>query len=340
MTQAELRGRWETAGGRRQAASALAALLSGRAPSEMGFGRFEGRVDLRGLVIPAPELLRQWAAMGAGVGLERVGTSISLAAIKLAQLDLSDGFLPHLRFDTAVISDCRFDGAALPDWKAKNATFVRCSFVEADLRDAALGAGTRYSACDFSRTKLGGAHADTTAFDGCEFAGAEISRNEFNCTIFERCHFAGVIEDTRFRAESWHLDPPATRPRPPNHDAVRDCDFTAAELRWVSFDQLNLRGVRLPEGDGQLLLPDIRWVAAHLHRELDGEVRPAARLLLDQVDNIVRRIPGSRQFAPLNLADLRQGCQRADADYKVAAMLSAVEAYAGRRKGFFARLHR
>jgi len=118
----------------------MAALLAGRRPVEVGFDAFEGRVDLRGLVVPEPAELRRWSTMGMGLmALERVSDSINLSIPALARVDFGDGFIPHLHFRGAGLTDCRYDAARLPDLRTRDSTFNRCSFQGADLAGAVLG---------------------------------------------------------------------------------------------------------------------------------------------------------------------------------------------------------
>jgi uncharacterized protein YjbI with pentapeptide repeats len=335
VTNSALRTRWETGQGRRTVAAIMAALLSGRRPSEVGFPSVDRRVDLRGIVVPEPEALRHWAGMGSGRVLERVGDSLNLGAIHLSWVHLGDGYLPHLRFQSAVITDCRFDGATLPDLRCTDTVFERCAFNGADLGEAVFGPGTRFAGCDFSGARLGSVNADCASFRGCEFGDATLTASDYNRTAFERCHFAGVLSDVRFRAESWAVDPALGRTARPDPDCLRECDFSPATLKQVSFNQLLLRKVQLP---AQLLVSDFRCVLERVIRETTGSDRTGAHRLATWAGLELKHLPGGRPWGHLNLDDLRQGLPADEAQWAVEVVERAIAACADRKPGLLKRV--
>jgi pentapeptide repeat protein len=334
VTETALRTRWETGQGRRTVAAIMAALLSGRRPVEVGFPNVDRRVDLRGIVVPEPEALRHWAGMGSGRVLERVGETLNLGAIRLGWVHLGGGYLPHLRFQSAVVGDCRFDGATFPDLRSTDSVFERCAFNGADLGEAVFGPGTRFVGCDFSGARLAKVSADGARFSGCEFGDATIVDSDFNHTVFEHCRFAGVFSNVRFRAESWAVDPALGRTARPDPDCVRDCDFSAARLESVSFSQLLLHKVQLPP---QLLISDFRCVLEQVLRESAGSDRIGARRLATWASLELKHLPGGRKWGHLNPDDLRQGLPAEEGELAVQAVRSAIAACAGRKKGWFGR---
>lgn len=317
----------------------MASLLSGRRPVEVGFPNVDRRVDLRGIVIPDPEALRRWAGMGSGRVLERVGDSLNLGAIHLSWVHLGDGYLPHLRFQSAVVTDCRFDGATLPDLRSTDTLFERCAFNGADLGEAVLGPGTRFVGCDFSGARLGRVNADCASFRGCEFGDATLSESDFNHTVFEQCHFAGLLSQVRFRAESWAVDPALGRTARPDPDCIRQCDLAAARLEEVSFDQLLLHRVTLPSGGAQLLLPDFRRVLEAILREAPAAGgRIGAEHLAKRAARELKWLPKGRDWGHLNLDDVRRGLPAEEGEHAVELVERAIEAAAERRPGFLKRL--
>jgi uncharacterized protein YjbI with pentapeptide repeats len=316
----------------------MAALLSGRRPVEVGFPNVERRVDLRGLVIPDPEALRHWAGMGSGRVLERVGDSLNLGAIHLSWVHLGDGYLPHLRFQSAVVSDCRFDAATLPDLRSTETSFERCAFNGADLGDAVFGPGTRFASCDFSGARLHKVSADCASFAGCEFGDAALADSDFNRTVFDHCRFAGTLSDVRFRAESWAVDPSLGRTARPDPDCVRECDLSAAQMDEVSFDQLLLRRVTLPSGGAQLLLPDLRCVLEAILREAAGSERIGAQRLATRAGYELKWLPAGRSWGHLNLDDVRRGLPAEEGELAVEMVKRAMAACAGRKPGLLRRL--
>jgi uncharacterized protein YjbI with pentapeptide repeats len=339
LTQTALRQRWETPLARRHAAAAMAALLSGRRPVEVGFPDFEERVDLRGLVVSEPAELRRWSSMGMGlVALERVSDVINLSVTGLRAVDFGEGFLPHLRFSAASLADCRFDGAHVPDFRTRDSVFDHCSFRGADLTGAVLGPGTRFQACDFTGARVRGVQANNAAFLACDFAQAELLDDDFNHSLFDGCHFAGLIKDVRFRAESWHLDEVTRRASPPDADSVRNCDFSQAHLRSVSFEQLNLKGVRFPDDDLHLALADVHCVLVRLKRQLAGDPSRAARQLSLRVEQQLAALPRSRSHGYLSLTDLIETATRPEAEAITRWVREAAAACSKPEKGWLSRL--
>jgi uncharacterized protein YjbI with pentapeptide repeats len=317
----------------------MAALLAGRRPVEVGFPEFEGRVDLRGLMVPEPSELRRWSTMGMGLtSLERVSESINLSVSGLDRIDFGEVFLPHLRFSGASLADCRFDAAHLPDLRTRDSTFSGCSFRGADLAGAILGPGTRFQDCDFGGARMRGVQADSAAFMGCDFAGAELLEDDFNRTVFDRCHFAGLLKDVRFRAESWHLNEVTRRANPPDADCVRSCDFRRARLRSVSFEHLTLKGVRFPNDDEHLALANLRCVLHRLEQLLAGEESRAARELSVRVDQQLKALHRSRSHGYLSLEDMTETATDREATAITGWIRDAAVLCAKQEKGWLSRL--
>lgn len=317
----------------------MAALLAGRNPLEVGFPEFDGRVDLRGLVVPEPAELRRWATMGMGLtSLERVSDSINLTISSLARVDFSEGFIPHLRFSGAGLTDCRFDGGRLTDLHTRDSTFIRCSFRGTYLDGAELGPGSRFEQCDFGGAHLRGLRADSAAFNGCDFSEADLLQDDFNRCQFQRCRFAGLITEVCFRAESWQADEVTRRVSPPDPDCVTDCDFTQARLRSVSFEHLNLREVRFPDDDEHLALPDLRCVLLRLRQQLARDDSRVARQLSIRVDQQLSALPRSRSHGYLSLPDLTESASHGEAETVTRWVREAAEACARAEKGWLSRL--
>jgi uncharacterized protein YjbI with pentapeptide repeats len=324
---------------RRHAAAAMAALVAGRQPAEVGFDAIDGRVDLRGLVVPEPAELRRWATMGMGlVALERVSDSINLSITGLTRVDFSHGFIPHLHFRGAGLVDCRFDAARLPDLRTRDSIFKGCSFEGADLSGAALGPGTRFESCDFRSARLRAVQGDGAAFSGCDFAEAELLEDDFNRCQFLGCHFAGLVQEVCFRAESWHVDEVTRRLKPPDPDGITNCDFTQARLRSVSFEHLNLKNVRFPDDDEHLALADLRCVLLRLQRQVVGDDSRAARQLSLRIEQQLGALPRSRSHGYLSLADMTESASRGEAEMVVGWIQEAATACAKREGGWLSRL--
>ena len=145
--------RWRSGEGVALAEEVIARLVAGRDLDGLGLGVHEGRVDLRCIQAPIPRRLERFEALGWFV--EELGDLVSFRGIRLANLDLSGAQLPSLRFHDVVIDDCQFDSAMCRDWRLWSSQVLDCSFIKADLRDAAVGTwhagrGNEWHRVDFS----------------------------------------------------------------------------------------------------------------------------------------------------------------------------------------------
>ena len=110
----------------------------------------------------------------------------------LRGIDLSNASLEKRELWDCTIEDGRFDGIEAARLYAHAATFVRCSFRDADLSAAAL----RYCVfeqCDFTGARLAGASATEATFKGCRFDRADLSG-----TYLQDARFLGPVSDACF----------------------------------------------------------------------------------------------------------------------------------------------
>ena len=115
MTSKTLLERWKTPQGSLLAAEAVQKLTGQRQGLPEGFGAYEGRRDLRGLVVSVP---KSRGRVSAGhLSVEVASDLVELRRARWEKLDLSHAKLPSLRFFESEILDCRFDEASCRDWR-------------------------------------------------------------------------------------------------------------------------------------------------------------------------------------------------------------------------------
>jgi uncharacterized protein YjbI with pentapeptide repeats len=205
----------------------VARLAAGRSLDELGLGVVDGRVDVRGLHVDDQVVMLQ--------------------DVRVADLDLRDARIPSWRFDGCVVLDCLFDRASCRDWRLWRTQARRCSFVEADLSDAAVGTweggeGNLWSHVDFTGADLRALVNQGATYEECELADADLTGVAFEQCTLRRCHFAGDLREVVFDGR-----PTADRPAP---SPWEDVDFSEARFHQVDFLGIDLGSVSLPADRG------------------------------------------------------------------------------------------
>ncbi len=237
-----LRRRWTGSEGVRRAREVAAALESGVVDAAP-LGTHQGRTDLRGYVHPGPKYeARKIAGL---VGIDLAGADLRWASLR-----------------SAVIKDCRFDGAELSDLEMWGTEVQACSFRNANLSHAAFagragGEMTRCLGVDFTGANLGRAWADFGArFEDCEFADARLSDTELHADLVH-CHFGGRVEGLMVFGEA---------SRGPTREPVQleDVDFRDAELELCGFRWVDHCALILPKSDDLRVVDDWPCVYSRL----------------------------------------------------------------------------
>ena len=178
MTATELKERWDP-----ELTRAVNSALGVNASRKGGFdpspalpeavGVFEGRVDLRGLVV-----------------------SVILKGLQITGWDFSHCTLKQFGQFSAYnhLVDCRFLGAKLGTNLRDR--FERCDFSKANLTGATLGSA--FIGCTFDKARLSKVLGDQVAFDSCSFRGTKLSEVQLTRCRFIRCDFG----DARFSGGS------------------------------------------------------------------------------------------------------------------------------------------
>ena len=118
--------RWRSEAGTALAEEVVARLVSGRKLDELELDTIDGRIDLRGLSVPAAARLRRFETKRWFV--ETLGNLVTLRKVRLVGLDLTDSRLENLRFHGVAIVGCRFDRARCRDWRMWATSVTECSF--------------------------------------------------------------------------------------------------------------------------------------------------------------------------------------------------------------------
>jgi uncharacterized protein YjbI with pentapeptide repeats len=323
MTDRKLTARWQTDDGRVLAEEVVARLLAGRPLKDLRLGEHNGRVDLRGLPMPQPRLLRRFERDGWFI--EELGDRLLFKGVRLAGLDLSGSLLDSIRFWDCGIEDCLFERARCQHWGLLRTEVVNCSFAGADLRQAAVGAwsdgGNVYRGVSFVRADLRVGSCPAATFIDCDFSQARLEKVDFQSTSFVRCRFAGDLVEVMFYDHGFKTGKPDPNP-------MEDVDFSGAVLHDVEFRGLNLDRVTFPVSTEHLVVRGYRCVIERALAELAEDQTREARLLKVTLEHHRRWAGPDQQVGVFSLLDLEHsgGPQLAE---RAADLLRLCEAACG-----------
>ena len=277
-------------------------LTQGKSLEGLSVDNIDGRVDLRCLELPAPEILRRFQSHG--ISMAEIAPSASIHNAKWQNLDFTGSKMNGLRLFGCELSNCLFERCQLRDLRVWATTFTECSFKKASLREAALGGvqdGKRniYSRVDFTETDLRGTAYKAAAFDGCIFRNAKIEGIDFNSSTFTDCIFEGELRDVLFYRRGY-----GGEAFPENE--MLNVDFSHAKLRDVAFRGLSLEQVKLPEDVNHIMIRDVSATLDKLIAALKQEGDTMAKQLIAFL-NIDRKwiVPNQAQ-AVINAQDLAE----------------------------------
>lgn len=208
-----LRERWKTADGVSRLRDAVAALTSGAQLDANIFGTHDGRLDLRGISIPAGG----------------IGGRLDIRERRLERIDFSYATIEDLSLIDAELDDCIFLGTKLEKFRMWGSRLSRCRFERADMRECVLGgislAGRPCSHEDvqFIRCDLRRMSPNRVTFKRCRFDECRISNVECDDARFIDCSFIGLLDDVRFNNMAQA------------RDAMTNVDFSHARLRYCEF---------------------------------------------------------------------------------------------------------
>lgn len=228
-------------------------LIQGKPLDGLALGAKEGRVDLGGLELPEPSVVRRFQMRG--VPIAEIDPGAIIHGAKWQNLDFSGSKLNGLRMFGCELSNCRFDRCRLQDLRVWSTTFNECSFAGANLRKAMLGGvqngkRNRFSGVNFSNADLRETVYKAAAIERCVFRGAKLVKIDFQTSTFVDCVFEGELRDVLFYRRGFEGDAfPANE--------MINVDFSRAKLHDVGFRGLVLDRVKLPEDADHIVIRNV-----------------------------------------------------------------------------------
>jgi uncharacterized protein YjbI with pentapeptide repeats len=311
-----LRSRWADSP---QLVESALDLLQGGGKSVPPFGRVKGRLDLRGLILRPPK--EQPAAYMSSAAdddqvlsiVNRLTEPLEIRGQTLTGIDLTAAVLPSLRLHDVRVVDCVFDQADCRDWRAWQASWLKCTFRETNFEGSNLGIwwdGKRsdFLACDFEGADLSSLDFSHVHFEDCTFGPRAIMANcHFEACSVAGCVFDGSLEEAVF-----------------DHCDLRDVDFSGADFEWTEFRGSTLDRVLPPPTDPEHVVVHHFWAVVHqalerLASETDEDYAPLRRRLGVEL----RNAEDGREFGVWHVIEI--GSTRVQ-QAKARALLEALDA--------------
>ncbi|MFF2405996.1 pentapeptide repeat-containing protein [Streptomyces sp. NPDC058092] len=251
---------WSSAEGSRKADEILEAIKEGGDINHMAPGRFNGRLDLRGLHFR---------------GMEDYAPDVTIAAaqgVSFTDIDFTGSTIPGLQLSGANVVNCNFDNAKMDGLECRGVIFKNCSFVKSSLRGAQLSLPldekyTTYDSVDFSRAILIGSNCTDAEFNRTTFTNAKLNSVNFRGSNFTDCKFAGLLRNVIFWSSSI-----TGRSVPEN--IMRNVDFSQSILRDVEFRDIDLEEVVLPSGEPHIVVQQYNCTLARVLERLPMKGEP------------------------------------------------------------------
>jgi uncharacterized protein YjbI with pentapeptide repeats len=285
-----------------KAAQVWARLVRGGTLQDLGLSTVGGRIDLRGLNVPEPSVVRQFVT--AGAELSELGGLTVIRGGRWQDIDFTKANLNDLRFFDSQIENCVFERARCKDWRLWGSSVVGTTFRAADLRESALGGvemGKRnsYRGVDFTKADLRGtAHFSADMID-CVFSDTKLANVDFAGTVFVDCRFEGDLSDVLFYARAFRGE---AYPR----NEMRGVDLRRARLHFVGFRGLDMNTVLWPEGDEHILLDDYPAALDRLITVLKARQDAPSRGLAGLLADARKWVGPNQQKGLISKADLRE----------------------------------
>jgi uncharacterized protein YjbI with pentapeptide repeats len=279
-------------------------LLCGKSMGDLQIVKKDGRLDLSGLSLPEPEILRRFQTSIANV--TQFDTSrVKIRNAKWSNLDFTGSKLQHVLFFNCSMANCVFDQCDCRHWRLWDCAVAHSSFKGADLREAALGGvgddsgeGCSYEDVDFSEADMRGTIHKTALFERCLFRHAELSKIDFQGSRFVDCIFEGELNDVVFYRKSFR----GGDAFPPNE--MLNVDFSRARLRHVGFRGLNLDRVHLPQDSEHIVIKSFTSALDRMVEVLSRQEDTTAKKLVAFI-GIKRKWAAPNQAqGVINVADL------------------------------------
>jgi uncharacterized protein YjbI with pentapeptide repeats len=246
----EFQMRWDE----QSTASALDSLLKGTPTSP--FGHYDGRVDLRGLVV------EKSPRVPVSDGLARITQLREFDHVEVRDVDLSSSTVSDVRIFGSRFENCVFDNAKLPGYRTWSGVFERCSFKSTNLKDTMMGGpemkdgkpwgpGSRYEDCDFSGADLRDISTEFGRFVRCSFQRSRWYMTQTLSAVFEQCDFREAdVNQVRFDGRRFDKNGLVGL----NDNKMMGCDFSTAKLYASSFLAIDCRNLIPPNGAQYVLI--------------------------------------------------------------------------------------
>lgn len=277
-------------------------LIQGTPLDGLGLETKDGRINLAGLELPEPSVVRRFQFQG--VPMSEIDPGAVIHGAKWRNLDFSGSKLSGLRLFGCELSNCRFDRCQLQDFRVWSTIFRECSFKRANLRTSVLGGvqkGKRniYSDGDFSDADLRRTVYKAAAFERCSFRNAKLEKIDFQTSTFVDCVFEGELRDVLFYRCGFQGEAfPA--------NGMINVDFSRAKLRAVGFRGLTLERVKLPEDAEHIVLRNVVATLDKLIAALQQQGDTTARKLTAFLNIDRKWVPLNQMQQVINMKDLAE----------------------------------
>jgi uncharacterized protein YjbI with pentapeptide repeats len=254
-------------------------LISGKELTRLGLGEIDGRVDLRGLVIPRPETV-PFGAMG-GLLLERATSPFTrIEGVSWEGLDFSWGDLSGIKLHHVRIRNCLLNGTGFSQVGMWGTEVADTSFTNSFMVDTVLGslgkfngntARNQWNGVNFIRADLRDAVFHGADFADCRFEDCNLAEVQMGQCNFTRVTFSGLLREVTFDSRDIG-DRPAPKP-------LIDVDFSSAVFSFVAFRGTYLERVAFPDLPGLRVIPDAPRIARRQLALLGDDPSEDARMV-------------------------------------------------------------
>jgi|GEM_PF-3074814 len=260
------------------------ALIEGRAVNRDAFQLIDGRIDIRGLVLPTASVESRIDLPVAT--LEKTRQPVRIANAKWNSIDFTSSFISNLKFEDCEFTNCVFDSCDCTNWGIWSSKLTECSFVEAKLRGAVMGGLTNrrlrneFVGVNFSSTDLRGSYWPAGKVFRCLFDGTKLDRVEFGSVEFVDCRFLGPLNSTIFYRTGFD-----GQEFPPND--LLNVDFSDATLSMVAFRGPSLVTTKFPNDSDHVVIENLPRALAtliYLVKQQKSSGWRAVEAILMQID--------------------------------------------------------
>jgi uncharacterized protein YjbI with pentapeptide repeats len=275
-------------------------LIQGRPLDGLDLGTKDGRIDLSGLLVPDPTILKTVRTPSADVS--QIGGLTEIKKATWQSLDFSGSRLPGLRFHDCKLIDCVFDNCKCRDWRFWGTTFSDTSFRSADLRQSAMGGvqGKKvnvFRGVDFTEADLRQTAFLSAEFSACIFKNTRLDKVNFQGSRFTDCSFEGEMKEVCFYRHGFGAEA-----FPPNE--MQNVDFSRAQLKSVEFRGLDLDKVRFPADSKHIVLDDYPLALDRILNKLREQNDLASKTLAAYLGVYRKWVGQNQRRGVLNIDDV------------------------------------